>query len=127
MSRDNILHRIRTALGRSAGQAVADFPPAGAAQGLCFAYAVWREVIVQQKGSPFFAAHKIHPLFVRGSPQRQGSQGLCFAPVEERRPMGAGQDAYFRADRTDLRRGSAVNPFLFLEDHGPDYAPLQIF
>jgi len=28
MSRDNILHRIRTALGRSAGQAVADFPPA---------------------------------------------------------------------------------------------------
>ena len=28
MSRDNILHRIRTALGRSAGQAVADPPPA---------------------------------------------------------------------------------------------------
>ena len=27
MSRDNILHRIRTALGRSAGQAVADPPP----------------------------------------------------------------------------------------------------
>ena len=28
MSRDNILHRIRTALGRSAGQGVADPPPA---------------------------------------------------------------------------------------------------
>ena len=28
MSRDNILHRIRTALGRSAGQAAADPPPA---------------------------------------------------------------------------------------------------
>jgi L-lactate dehydrogenase complex protein LldG len=27
MSRDNILHRIRTAIGRSAGQAVADPPP----------------------------------------------------------------------------------------------------
>ena len=27
MSRDNILHRVRTALGRSAGQAVADPPP----------------------------------------------------------------------------------------------------
>ena len=27
MSRDNILHRIRTALGRSAGQAAADAPP----------------------------------------------------------------------------------------------------
>lgn len=27
MSRDNILHRIRTAVGRSAGQAVADVPP----------------------------------------------------------------------------------------------------
>ena len=27
MSRDNVLHRIRTALGRSAGQAVADPPP----------------------------------------------------------------------------------------------------
>jgi L-lactate utilization protein LutC len=28
MSRDNILHRVRTALGRSAGQGVADPPPA---------------------------------------------------------------------------------------------------
>ncbi|HUI53372.1 MAG TPA: lactate utilization protein [Bryobacteraceae bacterium] len=28
MSRDHILHRVRTALGRSAGQAVADAPPA---------------------------------------------------------------------------------------------------
>ena len=27
MSRDNILHKVRTALGRSAGQAVADVPP----------------------------------------------------------------------------------------------------
>jgi L-lactate utilization protein LutC len=27
MSRDNILHKVRTALGRSAGQAVADLPP----------------------------------------------------------------------------------------------------
>jgi L-lactate utilization protein LutC len=27
MSRDNILHRVRTALGRSAGQAVGDVPP----------------------------------------------------------------------------------------------------
>ena len=27
MSRDNILHKVRTALGRSAGQAVADPPP----------------------------------------------------------------------------------------------------
>ena len=27
MSRDNILHRIRTAVGRSAGQAVAEPPP----------------------------------------------------------------------------------------------------
>jgi L-lactate dehydrogenase complex protein LldG len=27
MSRDNILHKVRTALGRSAGQAVADAPP----------------------------------------------------------------------------------------------------
>jgi len=27
MSRDNILHRVRTAIGRSAGQAVADAPP----------------------------------------------------------------------------------------------------
>src|SRR5438874_2656135 len=27
MSRDSILHRVRTALGRSAGQAVADPPP----------------------------------------------------------------------------------------------------
>jgi len=27
MTRDHILHRIRTALGRSAGQAVADPPP----------------------------------------------------------------------------------------------------
>src|ERR1035437_9894257 len=27
MSRDNILHKVRTALGRSAGQAVVDVPP----------------------------------------------------------------------------------------------------
>ena len=27
MSRDNILHKVRTALGRSAGQGVADVPP----------------------------------------------------------------------------------------------------
>ncbi len=27
MSRDNILHKVRTALGRSAGQAVAEAPP----------------------------------------------------------------------------------------------------
>lgn len=33
MSRDNILHRIRTALGRGAGQAIADPPPAR----ICFA------------------------------------------------------------------------------------------
>ena len=33
----------------------------------------------------------------------------------------------FGADRTDLRSGSAVDPSLFLEDHGPDYASFQIF
>ena len=34
MSRDNILHKVRTALGRSAGQAVADAPPVRDSQSL---------------------------------------------------------------------------------------------
>ena len=56
-----------------------------------------------------------HLLCVLGA-ERRGADRLRFATREQRRAMGARQEADNRFDRADLRRGAAIDPGAVLED-----------
>ena len=57
-----------------------------------------------------FAFQHIQPLLVFGGAQGGRHQGLRLAAREQRRAVGAGQQAYFTTDGTDLVKGPPVRP-----------------
>ncbi len=84
---------------RAPGQlAVADFAPLGAAHAAGLADRIGREVIVQQEAFLVRALQCVDPLLVLAGAERGNHQRLGFAAGEQRRSVGARQQADFGDD-----------------------------
>ena len=94
---------------RAAGQvAVADVAARGAAHELRLAHGEGREVVVEEERVLALALVLLDDLRVVGGAERRGHEGLGLAAGEERRAVGAGEDADLGGDRADLRELAAV-------------------
>ena len=102
-------HRMDGAPGELA---MADFAAAGRAHAAGFADAVGREVVVQHEGLLAGAFQAVDELLVLGGAQGADAQRLGFAAGEQRRTMGARQDADFRHDGTHRGQVAAVDALL---------------
>src|SRR4051794_10071849 len=89
--------------------AMPDLAAAGEADPAGLADREGREVIVKQEGflvSPF---QRIDILLVVAGAERRHHQGLGLAAGEQRRAMGAGEDADLADDRPDVGKAAAVD------------------
>ena len=62
-----------------------------------------RKIIMEHEGLEGLAHQGLDFLFIRGGPQGGDGQGLGFAPGEDRRAMGAAQQADFPGNGPDRR------------------------
>ncbi len=107
-------HLAQRPLGEDA---VADLAPAGAAQELHLPDREGREVVVEHEALAVLGLlDRVDDLRVLGGAEGRGDQGLRLAAGEERRAVGAGQDAHLAGDRPDLVEAAAVEPVAVLED-----------
>ena len=67
-----------------------------------------REVIMQHEFPVLLTDQGIHPLLVRGCPQRRNRQGLRFASGEKGRTVRSGQHADLTPDGTNIRQAASV-------------------
>ena len=88
--------------------AVADVAARGAAHELRLAHREGREVVVQQERVLALALVLLDDLGVVGGAERRRHEGLGLAAGEERRAVGAGQEADLAGDRADLGEVAAV-------------------
>ena len=111
-------HRLDGALGE---RAVADFAAAGAADAAGFADGEVREVVVQDEFLLVLAAG-VGVEFLRVVAGAEGGEGdgLGFAAGEERRAVGARQDADFAGDRADDVEAAAVEALAVVQDQAAD-------
>ena len=89
--------------------AVADLAALGAAHAAGLADRVGREVVVQQEGLLVGALQRVDPLLVLAGAERGDHQRLGLAAGEQRRAVGARQDADFADDRADGPQVAAVD------------------
>ncbi|MNX73713.1 hypothetical protein D3C86_1051220 [compost metagenome] len=102
---------------RAPGQlAVTDFATAGRTHAAGFTHRIGGEVVVQQEGLFVRARQAVDVLLVLAGAERGDDQGLGFAAREQRRTVGARQDADFRDDGADLVEGAAVDAVSVLDD-----------
>src|SRR5205814_932037 len=95
--------RIRELLGRRDDRletafrqgAVTDFAPPRSSNGLAFADAERREVVIEHEFLAVFVGQAVHALLVAGRPQRGGNQGLRLAAGKNGRAVRTRQDADF--------------------------------
>ena len=97
--------RQHRANGAPCELAMADFAAARGAHAACFTDRVGREVVMQQEAFLVHAGQAVDILLVFAGAERGNDDRLRFAAGEQRRTVGARQDADFRDDRTDGRRG----------------------
>ena len=98
--------RDQGALGE---RAVADLAPAGAAHGLVLAGRVGRHVVVVQVALGLVGADRVDALDVRRRAERGDRQRLGLAAREQRRAVGARQEADLDRDRPDGVQVAAVH------------------
>ena len=104
-------------MNRAPGQlAVADFATLGAAHAAGLADRIGREVIVQQEGFLVAALQGVDPLLVLAGAERGHHQRLGFAAGEQRRSMGARQQADFGHDVTHGLEIAAVDALAGVEN-----------
>ncbi len=97
-------------MNRAPGKlAVAYFTPLGAAHAAGLADRIRREIIVQQEGFLVTALQGVDPLLVLAGAERGHHQRLGFAAGEQRRSMGARQQADFGHDVTHGLEIAAVD------------------
>uniref|UniRef100_A0A0N4ZCV4 NAD-specific glutamate dehydrogenase n=1 Tax=Parastrongyloides trichosuri TaxID=131310 RepID=A0A0N4ZCV4_PARTI len=106
-------HRTDGAPGQLA---VTDFATARRAHAAGFTDRIGREVVVQQEGFFVRTGQGVDELFVFAGAERGNDQGLGFAAREQRRTVGARQDADFRDDGADLVQGAAVDAVAVLDN-----------
>ena len=119
--------RRQNGVQRAPGElAVADFATAGGAETTDFTDRIGREVVVEHEMLVTQAGQAVdHLLGVLGA-KRGGADRLGFAAGEQRRTMGARQEADGRLDRTDLRGVAAVDAAAFLQDCRTDDFRFQL-
>ncbi len=114
-------------MDRAPGQlAVADLAPAGRAHAARFAGRVRREVVVQHEGLAEFAFQRVDDLLVLAGAEGGNRQRLGLAAGEQRRAVGARQDADFSADRADGLAVAAVDALAGLHDVAAHDVALEI-
>ena len=97
--------------------AVADLAAAGAAEELHLPDREGREVVVEHEALAVLGLlHGVDDLRVLGGAQGGGHQGLGLAAGEERRAVGARQDAHLGGDRPHLVEPPAVEAMAVPED-----------
>ena len=104
-----VSRRQHRADGAPGELAVADFAAAGRTHAAGLADRVGREVVVQQEGLLVGAVEAVDVLLVLAGAERGDDQRLRLAAGEQRRTVGARQDADFRDDRADGREIAAVD------------------
>ena len=115
-------HRVERAPGELA---VADFAARRGAEAADFADRIGREVIVQHEARVGEALEPVdHLLGVLGA-ERGGDDRLGLAAGEQRRAVGARQEADHRLDRADRLGVAAVDAAAFLEDGAADDVGLE--
>ena len=105
--------------------AVADFAPARRTHTARFAHRVRREIVVQHEMLAVLALERIDDLLVLAGAQRRHDQRLGLAAGEQRRTVGAGQDADFGIDVTDFVELAAIRTALRLQHFVAEDALLQ--
>ena len=95
---------------------MADLATARRAHAARFTDRIGREVVVQQDGFLVGPRQAVDVLLVLAGAQGGDDQGLGFAAREQRRTVGARQDADFRDDGADLVQGAAVDAVAVLDD-----------
>src|SRR5262245_46936726 len=79
--------------------AVSDLATAGRTESAGLAHREWREVIVQEEGLLVGSRQRIDELLVLAGAQRRDHECLRLAAGEQRRAVGARQNADLRYDR----------------------------
>ena len=74
---------------------------------------------MEHKGLEGLAHQGLDFLFIRGGAQGGDRQGLGFAPGEDRRAVGAAQQADFPGDGPDVAEAAAVDAALLRQHHVP--------
>ena len=105
--------RLHPTLGQPA---VADFPALGTADLTDFADRIGREVVVQQERLAVFAPDGVDDLGIAVGAERGDHQRLGLAPGEQRRTVGARQDADPDGDRPHGAGVAAVDARLAGQD-----------
>src|SRR6185312_11030422 len=95
--------------------AVADLAAARAAERLGLARGVRREVVVQHEALPALTGQRVDLLLVAGGAERGRDRRLRLAALEERRAVGAREDADLADDRPDRLHVAAVDALLLGE------------
>ena len=105
---------------------MADFAARRGAEAADFADRIGREVIVQHEARVGEALEPVdHLLGVLGA-ERGGDDRLGLAAGEQRRAVGARQEADHRLDRADGLGVAAVDAAAFLEDRAADDVGLEL-
>ena len=96
--------------------AVADFAPAGSADAAGLADREGREVVVQQERFLVGPLQRVDELLVLAGAERRDHQRLRLAAGEQRRTVGARQDADFADDRPHGLHVAAVDALAGVEN-----------
>ena len=110
------LRRQQRVQGAPCQLAVTDFAAARRAEAADFTHRIGGEVVVQHEAFIPQAIQTIDHLFRIGSAERGGDDGLGFAAGEQRRTMGAWQEAHHRFDRAHRLGVAAIDTAAFLQD-----------
>ena len=116
-------HRVQRAPGELAVAGVAARRGAEAAD---FTDRVRREVIVDHEARVAEALEPVDHLLRFLGAQRRGADRLGLAAGEQRRTVGARQEADHRLDRADGLGVAAVDAAAFLQDRGADDVGLEL-
>ena len=92
---------------------MADLSPAGPADRANLADREGGHVVVEHELLAVFVHDAVNPLLVGGCAQHGRDQSLCLAALENRRTVGAGQEADLAPDRPQVARAASVGPLAF--------------
>ena len=112
-----LVRRRQHRVDRPPGElAVADLAPAGRAHAAGLADRIGREIVVQQEGLLVGALERVDVLLVLAGAERRDRQRLRLAAGEQRRAVGARQDAGLGDDRAHRLDVAAVDARAGVED-----------